>query len=244
MGLEVTELLMACEEEFGVDFEGHEREPNDIETVGDLHRCILSRLTQSQTRNCPNVPVYFSLREALVINMPIVESTIRPDTKLLDLLSSVEWVRIWPALRKSVVYELPSPHAYRSISPTAGVLIRVGLLGAILSGLLLTAVLSVDLGWHWHTLIALAAITVPLVGLFAAGSLARPPIKYRLPAETFGELVGRVVRSNHRGLSSVGIPWNSESVWLHLRHMIASRFDVEEARIVPETDFFRDLGAG
>lgn len=242
MGLEMTELIMACEEEFSVDFREHESALYKVRTVGDLHRCIVSILQPCVSGRCPNVAIFLSLRRALVNNIPLAKSAVGLDTKLLDLLPAVEWLRIWPALRASVTYELPSPWI-RPVHPIP--LIGVGLFGALaLETLLLSALLDVDTWGHWHMLVLLAPLLLPLTTVIVAVSLARAPIEYRMPAETVGELVGRVVGYNHKGLAPQGIPWNDTSVWNELRSMISERFDVEMTRITPETDFSKDLGFG
>lgn len=242
MGLEMTELIMACEEEFGVDFREYDRALDDVNTVGELHHCIVSILQPGVTGNCPNVPVFLSLRSALVENIPIAKSKVGMNTKLLDLLPASEWVRIWPALRKSVTYELPSPWN-RPVHPFA--LIGVGLFGAlVLEVLLLSLLLHVDTWERWHLLVLLAPLLLPLVAAGMAVAYACSPIECHMPAETVRELVGRVVSANHKGLGPEGASWNDASVWNKLRSMISDRFDVDADRITPETDFFKDLGFG
>lgn len=244
MGLEMTELIMACEEEFGVDFREHERALYDVETVGDLHRCIVSILHPCVTGRCPNVPVFFSLRRALAGHIPFAKADIGLDTRLLDLLPAEEWPQKWPALQASLDYELPSPYPIRSMPPPV-LIVGAGLFGALMLELLLLRVL-IDVGtWgHWHLLILLAPLLLPLVTAIIAVSLARTPIEYHLPAETVRELVGRVVSNTHRGIGPEGISWNDASVWNELRDIISERFYVERDRITPETHFIKDLGFG
>lgn len=244
MGLEMTELIMACEEEFGVDFREHERALNNVATVGDLHRCIVSILQPCVTERCPNVPVFLSLRRALADNIPISKSDIGLDTKLLDHLSARDWFQKWPALRESLNYELPSPYPILRYPPPV-LIVGIGLFGALaLELLLLQLLLDVDTWERWHLLVLLTPLLLPLVAVIVAVSLALAPIEYRMPAETVRELVGRVVSYNHKGLGPEGISWNDASVWNELRSMISERFDVEKDRISPETDFIKDLGFG
>lgn len=242
MGLEMTELIMACEDEFGIDFREHERALNNVTTVGELHRCIVSILQPCVTERCPNVPVFLSLRRAMAHNIPIAKSDIGLDTKLLDLLPAREWLRIWPALRESVTYELPSPWV-RPVHPFA--LIGVGLFGAlVLEVLLLSLLLHVDTWERWHLLVLLAPLLLPLVAAGMAVAYACAPIECHMPAETVRELVGRVVSANHKGLGPEGGSWNDALVWNKLRSMISERFYVDADRITPETDFVKDLGFG
>jgi acyl carrier protein len=244
MGLEMTELIMACEEEFGVDFREHERALNNVATVGDLHRCIVSILQPCVTERCPNVPVFLSLRRALADNIPISKSDIGLDTKLLDHLSARDWFQKWPALRESLNYELPSPYPILRYPPLV-LIVGIGLFGALaLELLLLQLLLDVDTWEPWYLLVLLAPLLLPLVAVIVAVSHALAPIKYRMPAETVRELVGRVVNYNHKGLAPEGISWNEASVLNELRSMISERFFVDVDRITPETDFFKDLGFG
>ena len=184
MGLEMTELIMACEEEFGVDFREHGRALYEVETVGDLHSCIVSILEPCVTARCPNVPVFFSLRRALAGNIPLAKSDIGLNTRLLDLLPAREWFQKWPALRASLDYELPSPYPVRPMPPPV-LVVGVGLFGALILELLLLPVVLDAAPWgHWRLLILLAPLLLPLVMAIIAVSLARAPIEYHLPAET------------------------------------------------------------
>jgi len=244
MGLEMTEMIMACEDAFGVDFREHERALYEVETVGDLHRCIVSIMHPCVTGRCPNVPVFVSLRRALAHSIPLAKSDIGLDTRLLDLLPAREWFEQWPALQSSLAYELPSPYPIQPMPPPV-LIVGLGLFGTlVLELLLLSVLLDADTWERWHLLIFLAPLLLPLVAVIMAASIARAPIEYHLPAETMRELVGRIVSHTHRGLGPEGTPWNDASVWNELRDMISERFDVEKDRITPETHFIKDLGFG
>lgn len=244
MGLEMTELIMACEEEFGVDFREHERALNNVATVGDLHRCIVSILQPRVTGRCPNVPVFLSLRRALADNIPVAKSDIGLDTRLLDHLSARDWFQRWPALQASLEYEVPSPYPILRYPPPV-LLVGIGLFGVlVLEPLLLRVLLDAGTWERWYLLVLLAPLLLPLVAAIMATSFARAPIEYHMPAETVRELVGRVVSFNHKGLGPEGISWNEASVWNELRSMISERFYVDVDRITPDTDFVKDLGFG
>lgn len=244
MGLEMTELIMVCEETFGVDFREHERAIYDVRTVGDLHRCIVAILQPNVRERCPNVPVFFSLRRALADNVPIAKSDIGLDTRLLDHLSARDWFHRWPALQASLEYVVPSPYPILRYPPPV-LLVGIGLFGVlVLEPLVLRVLLDVGTWERWYLLVVLAPLLLPLAAVIVAVSRAHAPIEYHMPAETVRELVGRVVSYNHKGVAPEGISWNDASVWHELRSMISERFDVDANRITPDTDFVKDLGFG
>lgn len=63
MGLEVEELLLACEEEFGVYLDS--QTVARLSTVAGLYHAITRELDAHRRSRCPRVRVFFSLRAAL-----------------------------------------------------------------------------------------------------------------------------------------------------------------------------------
>lgn len=149
--------------------------------------------------------------------------------------------RAWAEIQDALTYPIPSLKLALPDGVLAGIAIGVGLPLGLLVGILAIAVFETSGLW-------IAGLLAPALFPFAIPALLYVmltfSLRYALPEPTMGSLIDRVTLENTWGFRPDGAPWDSTSVWLHLRHIIASRFDVEEARIVPETDFFRDLGAG
>jgi len=109
MGLEVTELMMACEEEFGVNFVRQpERRLNRIETVGDLYLYIMELIPDPKPRRCPWVPVFFALRRTLTEQLGLNKRTVRPNTPLTELLPDAMRRQTWNQIRRALPFDLPA----------------------------------------------------------------------------------------------------------------------------------------
>jgi len=80
MGLELTELVMACEEEFGVVIAEESVDIAELDTVGGLATIIARQLEHPSARGCPRVQVYFSLRTALAAQHSVQKSTVKGET--------------------------------------------------------------------------------------------------------------------------------------------------------------------
>jgi acyl carrier protein len=109
MGLEVTELMMACEDEFGIEFDRHsERRLNRIETVADLYLCIMELIPDRQVRRCPWVSVFFPLRRKLAEQLGLDKRELRPDTPVRELIPESMGGRDWNRFRQRLPFKLPS----------------------------------------------------------------------------------------------------------------------------------------
>ena len=88
MGLDSVELVMAVEEEFGVDL------PDDklaeVRTVGDFHRCVVEALGASPPAHCLKQRLFFKLRRAMMENYGLEREQIRLDAVLGDLVPQNE----------------------------------------------------------------------------------------------------------------------------------------------------------
>lgn len=88
MGLDIEELVMACEEEFDVYLPLETASATDIRTVGGFHAFILRTLGERKSYRCPTVAVFFSLRHALAMQLGLKKTgdgARRPATPVLPL---------------------------------------------------------------------------------------------------------------------------------------------------------------
>lgn len=109
-GLDGVELVMAIEEEFGLEIPDTHAER--ILTVGDAFDYLRMRLDSTPARECLSQRIFYKLRRALIENYPVKRQMIDPDTKLTDILSIEELESGWPYL--PLFMELNTPDFRRS----------------------------------------------------------------------------------------------------------------------------------
>jgi CBS domain containing-hemolysin-like protein len=90
MGLDYTEIIMWLEQDFNIEIDDESIAKQEYETVGGLYFYILERMKkQSSTIACPNVPVFFHLRDAFVNCAHVDKSAIKTSTQLKCLIPIV-----------------------------------------------------------------------------------------------------------------------------------------------------------
>lgn len=95
-GLDGVELLMAIEEEFGLEIPDNVAE--QLHTVGETYEYLLMRLNSTPASECLSQRIFYKLRRALINNFQVKRSSIEPDTKLSEILSLEELENGWPYL--------------------------------------------------------------------------------------------------------------------------------------------------
>ncbi len=236
MGLELTELVMACEEEFGVIIAEESVDVTELDTVGGLAAVIARQLGRPSARGCPRVRVYFSLRTALATQCSVQKGTVKGETPLDELFPQQGRRKAWRTFQRAVPYRLPpldtpvSRKVIGWISACLGIPLALWLVAKAYVWLENTA----------YFLLPVVLYAIPAT-LFAVGVYQLGRI---LPAPTVGELVDAVMGSDTQGVAPGGKPWTQDAIWQRLREMVAERFDVDPDSITLETHFFKDLGFG
>jgi hypothetical protein len=105
MGLDSVELVMAIEEEFGLDIPDHDAEK--MITVGDVYEWLRFRLSTADPRACLTQRVFYKLRRALIENYNVSRHTIAPDTRLTELLPLSVVEEGWPFLQMFIDLKTP-----------------------------------------------------------------------------------------------------------------------------------------
>lgn len=95
-GLDSVELVMAIEEEFGLEIP--DNHAARLFTVGDAYDYLRMRLDSTPARECLCQKIFYKLRRALINNFQVNRSLIEPDTKMSDILSVEELEDGWPYL--------------------------------------------------------------------------------------------------------------------------------------------------
>ncbi len=99
MGLGGVELIMAIEDEFGIDIADGDAET--LTTPGEVTDYVMARIRTDA--RCPSQTGFYRLRSILMKTFDMPRNAIRPDTPLSDFIQNdvrQDWQRIWAAIGK------------------------------------------------------------------------------------------------------------------------------------------------
>jgi acyl carrier protein len=105
-GLDSVELLLAIEEEFGVDIPDERAEK--ITTVGEMYDYLQARVSATPAVDCLTQKIFYKLRRALLATYKVKRSEITPETRLDALLSRDELEQGWPYLQIFIDMKTPN----------------------------------------------------------------------------------------------------------------------------------------
>lgn len=110
-GLDSVELIMATEEEFGIEIPNQIAEK--ITTVGEMYEYLKSELKAKSAEDCITQRYFYKLRKALIQNFGVSRIKIKVDSKVSDLISKEELEEGWPYLQvfmdlKTADYKIPT----------------------------------------------------------------------------------------------------------------------------------------
>ncbi len=105
MGLDSVELVMAIEEEFGVEIPHVDVE--HMYTVGDVYEWLKIRIATADPIACLTQRVFYKLRRALIENYKVERHAVAPDARLTDLLPMKDVKDGWPFLQMFIDLKTP-----------------------------------------------------------------------------------------------------------------------------------------
>ena len=105
MGLDYVELIMAVEEEFGIQIPDHKAEK--LTTVDKAYDYLKRELKAMPPENCLRQKLFFKFRRALIDNYGIDRKDITLQSKLGDIVEIKDLKQGWPFL--SLFSELDFP---------------------------------------------------------------------------------------------------------------------------------------
>lgn len=105
MGLDSVELVMAFEEEFGIEIPDAAAE--QLTTVGETYEYILMRLSVIPPTSCLTQRIFYKLRRALIANYGSSRSVITLDTKIREIAPAKELAEGWPFMELFADLEIP-----------------------------------------------------------------------------------------------------------------------------------------
>lgn len=230
MGLEIVEIALALEEEFGIDVS--EAEYAYAYTPGALIEVLCRKLPMTDQPSCQSQQSFHRLRKGLVSVLGIPREKIRLDTRLADLApnpnSSVWWSRLqesvgarsWPMLvrppwmRRSILWIMCVFFA----SSTFGLWLHADLSG-LLPGVFIGAALAVLAG---------VALLMSTSGF-----------KYALPIRirTVADLIPCAQ-------TAPGIAWTRERVAAKVKEIVVVQLSLKGSEYSESKRFIEDYGAG
>lgn len=105
MGLDGVELVMAFEEEFGIEFS--DADAARMMTPRDVIDHIL-RTIQVGQRRCTSRAGFYQFRRACISMLGVARNQVRPDTQLVALLPAGSIRTDWSQLREAMAMETHS----------------------------------------------------------------------------------------------------------------------------------------
>ncbi len=106
MGLDTVELVLAFEEEFGIEIP--DEDAQNLITVRDVVMFVKKRLKITPPEECFTQKVFYMLRRSLIENYGLQRHQIRRKTVLNNLISLKEIEEGWPYLQMFLDLETPS----------------------------------------------------------------------------------------------------------------------------------------
>jgi hypothetical protein len=96
MGMDTVELVMAIEEEFGIDIPNQEAET--LTTVGEMYDYLRLILGTKSPAHCMSQRLFYKVRRALIENYGVPRQSITVDSMLKDIVPESELKQSWPYL--------------------------------------------------------------------------------------------------------------------------------------------------
>lgn len=230
MGLDGVELVMECEDEFGISIP--DAEASAVRTPGQLTR-LVERLLQQDGRTasfraCPSAQLFYEMRRGLVAG-GFARDRIRPDATLNEIFETPDRVRQGA--------RCPNPAVRIGTERTAADLLVFGLLASLTAGIAACLMYAT----YSHFGVTASATAFPPV-LFVAvltiascwmrrSRLAQPKLSLRI-------LIDEQLDSSR----SVGFDDEEALIWLKVRNIVAEQLGIAVADVTPDADFVRDLG--
>jgi acyl carrier protein len=243
VGLDIVELVLRTEDEFGITLTDAEAE--SAQTVGDLYQLILSKL--DLTPSCLSSKAFYCTPQALVACLNVPRRSIRPSSELESLFPETTRKELWIQTARLIELEFPElryPSRWRQrfwrvgIGASAIFILTCSMIvqyrfPGMISGI--TIWIPAFVLW-----IILSAVTHALFQRYASS------LQTELPCQTAGDLSRLVLTSNYQHFSPTAAQnaaISKEFVWTKLVHIISDQLQIDPAEVVPSASFLHDLGA-
>ncbi|MGA7416296.1 MAG: hypothetical protein WBW33_37850 [Bryobacteraceae bacterium] len=126
MGLDAVELITRVEEEYGVEIT--ELEAQEVATVGELHKLVMSKIKPRSLNVCLTSVAFLRTRRAFMNALNIPKQRIRPSTEIESVLPEGNRAQLWASVRNASLLTMPDletawilyGNQYRSGAETVG----------------------------------------------------------------------------------------------------------------------------
>ncbi len=105
MGLDTVELVMAIEQEFGIEIPDPDAER--MITVGDVYEYLKTRLKSEPVEGCLRQRIFYKLRRAVIENYNLPREALSPDTCLSEIMYFKHVEEGWPFLQMFIDLRIP-----------------------------------------------------------------------------------------------------------------------------------------
>jgi hypothetical protein len=228
MGLDGVELIMAVEDEFGLEIP--EEDAQEFSTVGDLYDYLVARVGSQNAKRCLSSAAFYRLRRVLCAEAGAARRSVLPDTRLDGIIPWRHRRAVWRSVRRELGLKLPQLSA-PWVLDIAQLCVVVGL------GTLLVRCL---IGWTpWWRLAELLAFGIAL-------DLVTRPLFRRFPrrAYTVRDAVRYILARDGERLATETCAWRPEEVWTALQRVVRRQLAVPPEKVTREATWVEDLNVG
>lgn len=231
MGLELNEIILACEEEYGIRLDD-ESYRHRVCTAGDLLNVIMDALEKRPDKRCQRPGVFFRTRAVLADSLGVPRRSITPQTRLDELIPFAIRPGVWRKLERITGLSFPGRVSFLP----CGAYVAMAVLGTTIFALVPWPVALV-----WYTKLVLSVCFVLLV----VCPLLMLTTRYAIAEEyvVLNDALTEAIRWAH-----IYVPppdqLSPENVWRRVRDIIALYGDVPEERVTREADLLKDLRLG
>ena len=229
MGLDGVELVLATEEQFGIQIS--DEEASHLVTVNDLFQIVVIKLGTNQSDKCLTASTFYMLRKTLAQYSNVDKKEITTKSQLHDLFPSENRKELWASICKDlnlILPELGRPHWMNS----ALFLIPFG---ALLSS---TVLATSDI---IQNSMAITISASAIVITYLATKLTEPYKKcFPSTIKTVGQLVKFTAGNNFKRLSQGD--WSDNDVYEIVLAIISNQLHIPVEKIEPHHSFVEDLG--
>ena len=100
MGLDGVEIVMQCEETFGIDIP--DKIATQLLTPAALVDFVAANVLLQATEECLSQQLFYRLRRAFRTQLKALSSTLDLDTLLKEIMHKDQWPQVWAAIRAEV----------------------------------------------------------------------------------------------------------------------------------------------
>lgn len=239
MGLDIVELVMALEEQFGVELKDEELVA--ATTPGEIIDIIYGKVGVADPSTCMTQRGFYALRRALIKCCGRQRSEITPDASLESLIPPLNRPADWQRLgAELIVGPSDSPPDRARLSDWPGLRrpkwMEVAILTtAVVAGFTTWAVWRS--GWFGFGL----GVAMAIAGY---GFTARWRKEFPERTTTVGELTMRLVGIAPRVFKPQGRQWRREDVAQLVRQITIEQLGIKPEDYREDARFIEDLGAG